>query len=334
MKNKREYSLTAKERKARRRAKDKETTGKPLSKAHSRADQEESMRLSQVRGKRSALILTSTVAFAVVLILIAMVVPVVLYLVNPYRNYNGVIARFNLSNGMTLEYVIDEDKYDTAATNFIFLAKNKYFNNTVFFDAQNGWLRFGGYEGQPSISVGNSSSHESTKHHSRNEKFCSDFSALPNASFTSVTNKFGYKLRADNSGTNSALLNQIGVLTYLYSDTTTEFQFAYKEQASNEIRNISSSGGSTTQILEPTMVGHALNEETIQNLVAISALATTQTKVSYGNAWLPPTPDIYIRTVKVYNLNSSKWKKFNFISYMNGNDSDGRTRLSGWTGLA
>lgn len=333
MKNKREYSLTAKERKARRRAKEKET-GKPISKTPGRADQEESMRLSQARGKRSALILSSTVAFAVVLILIAMIVPVVLYLVNPYRNYNGVIARFNLSNGMTLEYVIDEDKYDTAATNFIFLAKNKYFNNTVFFDAQNGWLRFGGYEGQPSISVGNSSSHESTKHHSRNEKFCSDFSALPSKSFTSVTNKFGYKLRADNSGTNSALLNQIGVLTYLYSDTTTEFQFAYKEQASNEIRNISSSGGSTTQVLEPTMVGHALNEETIQNLIAISALAATQTKVSYGNAWLPPTPDIYIRTVKVYNLNSSKWKKFDFISYMNGTDSDGRTRLSGWTGLA
>lgn len=284
---------------------------------------------SQKRSRRSAIIVGACLCAAIVLVLIALIVPVAAHIINPYRGYKDVIARFNLSNGMVLEYVIDEKDYDTAATNFIFLAKNGYFDNTVFFDAQKGWLRFGGYEQQPYSSVNSSLDYNLTYHHAHNASYCSKFSALPNDRFEKNVNKFGYNLYADSNGEKTALLEQIGVLAYLYSDSSTEFQFSYTEQANNQITSISSDGVLSTHILEPTMVGHALNEKTIENIIAISELAQKNTGVSSGYVWYPPTPNIYISSVKVYNLDNKKWRNFDFIDYMS---EEGTTRLRGWTG--
>lgn len=281
---------------------------------------------NQVKSKRSAAVIGAVIAVSVVLILCGLLIPVLAYTANPYRRYDDVIARFKLSNGMELEYVIYEKQYDTAATNFIFLAKNGYFDNTVFYDAQEGWVRFGGYESQPSSGDGQK------HHHSDNEEYCASFDALPSDKFDKVINKFGYRLRADNGGENAALLDDIGVLTYLYSDTNTEFQLSYKEQATDNITVLSADGSRSSGSLKSTMVGRALNDETIDNLVEISKLASVNTSITYGYLWMPPTPDIRIKSVKVYNLDKEKWKKFDFIEYMSGDDGAGRKRLVGWTG--
>ncbi len=331
MKEKRTYSLTAKERKARRRAAEEKAAKKDVGAAHekakaandnnadivknTRAEQEQAMLASQSGSRKTAVMVGAIACVAILLILAALIVPVVAYMKNPYSNYKSVIARFDLSNGMKLEFVIEEDEYDTAATNFIFLAKNKYFDNTVFYDAQNGWLRFGGYEQQPAGST--------THHHEQNTGYCENFSALPTSSFSNPRSKFGYKLNADSNGTTPELLNDIGVLAFLYSDTSTEFQFSYQEQAVNTVPYVE--GGQGT--LEPTMVGHALNDETVNNLIAISKTAEVNTRMSSGFRWMPPTPDIYIDSVKVYNLDKTKWKDFDFISYVGKND-----RLNRWTG--
>lgn len=331
MKEKRTYSLTAKERKERRAAEAQKKNGKTVRTGTDAPSAEAAMLASQKRSKRTAATVGAVLCVAVVLILAALIVPVIAYVVNPYSGYKDVIARFKLSNGMTLEYVIDEKQYDIAATNFIFLAKNGYFDNTVFYDASNGWLRFGGYEGVPNASAGLSSNYELTRHHADNKDFCTKFTAIPNKPFEkNIRDKFGYRFRADNGGTNVQLLNQAGILTYLYSDTSTEFQFSWKEQPTNEMRK--AEGG--YDVLEPTMVGHALDEKTIENVVAIAETAVVNEKITSGYKWATPSPTIYIRKVDVYNLNRSKWRGFDFIEYADGKDESGRNRLSQWIGRA
>lgn len=331
MKEKRKYSLTAKERKALRREqeKKKDTTVSTTDVA-ARENAEQAMVAAQKSNKRSAALIFAIVAISVVLILTAVLTPVIAFVVNPYRGMDIVVARFKLSNGMTLEYEIQESEYDIAATNFIFLAKNGYFDNTVFYDAQNGWLRFGGYEAQPSSNY-TSSDFNRTKHHKDNADYCQNFAPLDNKRFERVTYKFGYRLRADRNGTDAKLLEQEGVLAFLYSDTATEFQMSYMPQATNLINNLGSNGNVTTNELNPTMVGKALNDETLENIKAISAMAKLNENMTSGYMWRPPTPDIMIESVKVFNLDGAKWDKFDFIEYVREDTEDGR-RLSQWIG--
>ena len=302
------------------------------------------MASSQKRSKQSAIIIGAVVAVAIVMIIIAAIAPVIMYVVNPYRGYKHVIARFELSNEMVLEYVIEEDQYDIAATNFIFLAKNGYFDNTVLFDAgdpsrdTDGWMRFGGYESQPTVWEYSSTQYSSTKHHAQNKTFCENFDAIPNRWFPdNVCNKFGYDLNADSNGTSKERLDDIGVLAFLYSDTSTEFQMSYKDQPSNDVSVMNNSSSGTTYTireLKATMVGYALNDDTVKNLQTLAATAksTEQAITTSGVVWCPPDPVVSIRSVKVYNLDGKKWNNFDFISYMTDPKSDGSTRYRGWTG--
>lgn len=330
--------MTAKERKALNAAE----KGKGKSRKtdnNGQLTQEQEMIASQKRSKQNAVTVGAVLCVAVALIIAGLIAPVIAYGVNPYRDYDYVIARFNLSNGMVLEYVIEENEYDIAATNFIFLAKNKYFDNTVLFDAgsedQNtdGWVRFGGYEQQPSVWENSSSDHKSTHHHSQNKTFCSEFKALPNSSFKNVCDKFGYDLYADKNGENPDRLDDIGVLAYMYSDTSTEFQMSYKELPSTQIAVMNGDGGVTMRDMKATMVGYALNDNTVENLKRIAATAKRNTSISIGALWYPPSPTIYIKSVKVYNLDSAKWRDFDFIDYMSKSNENG-PRLRSWTGRA
>lgn len=344
MKDKRTYSLTSKERKKMRMAEQQKQNRKTTFTAgDGTTAEEQAMVVSQKRSKRTAIIIGTAIALAVLLIAVAVIVPVIMFAVNPYRGYGHVVARFELSNEMVLEYVIEEDEYDIAATNFIFLAKNGYFDNTVLFDAgdpsrdTDGWVRFGGYEKQPNVWEGGSSSYDNTKHHAQNERYCRDFNAISNKWFDNVCNKFGYDLNADAKGTNVERLDDIGVLAYLYNDTSTEFQMSYKEQPSNDVSVINNTADGTTYTvreLKPTMVGYALNDDTVKNLkkIAATAVPTDKAKVTTGVVWCPPDPAIYIRRVKIYNLDGKKWNDFDFVSYMTDRKPDGSTRYRGWTG--
>lgn len=329
MKQKRNYSLTAKERKQKRMAEQNKKSGRnsdtapaPRVTTAPKISAEAEMAMSQQRSKRTAIIVGCVIAVAILMIIVALIAPVIMFIVNPYRGYDDVIARFKLSNGMTLEYVIDEDEYDTAATNFIFLAKNKYFNNTVFYDAQGGWLRFGGYVDQPKSN--DSSTFERTNHRSDSLDYCKSFSALPNNRFQRVIDKFGYELRVSSDDTKDSLVKQLGALTYR-TQTATEYQFYYGdygETVPNDINN-----------LKCAMVGHALNNQTIKNIQAIRTTAALNNNLSSTNyLWKPPTPNIKIESVEVYNLNGSKWDNFDFLKYLSGKDKDGNTRYSNWTG--
>ncbi|MDE7107037.1 MAG: peptidylprolyl isomerase [Clostridiales bacterium] len=328
MKQKRNYSLTAKERKQKRMAEQnkkadgKSYVSKPKVEQKSAAPElsaEAQMAVSQKRAKRSNIIVSCVVGVAILLIIVALIAPVIMYVVNPYRGYDGVIAKFTLSNGMELEYVIEEDKYDTAATNFIFLATNKYFDNTVFYDAQGGWLRFGGYVDQPLSN--NTSDYTRSNHRGDDENYCEKFAALPSSRFERPTYKFGYRLNLPSASTNENLVKQLGALTFK-TDSSTEFQFYYGDFTETVPNNFSN--------IKCAMVGHALNEKTIENIQSIRTTAALNSHISDGYLWKPPTPNIKIESVKVYNLDSSKWANFDFLEYLSGKDSDNQNRYSTW----
>ena len=330
MKQKRNYSLTAKERKQKRMAEqNKKAVRQTVVKEPEKEDApvlspEAQMAQSQKRAKRSAIIIGCVIFVAIVLIIVALIAPVVMFAVNPYRGYDDVIARFKLSNGMELEYVIDEDDYDTAATNFIFLANNKFFDNTVFYDAQGGWLRFGGYVNQPTSS--SSTSFERSNHRIHSTDYLKKFSALPNNRFNNLTDKFGYRLRVDAKKPTDSVVRQLGALTFR-TDTSTEFQFFYGDYAETVPNNINS--------IECAMVGHALNQQTIKNIQAIRTTAALNSFLGTdGYMWKPPTPNIKIESVRVYNLDNSKWADFDFLKYLSGNDSSGNRRYTQWYGMA
>lgn len=305
-----------------------------ISPAQSAVSEEEQMVATQKRSKRSTLYLCIAIAVSVVLVLVAVLIPVITHVVNPYRGYKKVIARFKLSNGMKLEYVIDEQKYDTAATNFIFLAENGFFDDTVFYDAQGGWLRFGGFDNQPKTGSTSVSEYARTSHRGDSVDYCSKFDALPNSYFEKdihgnvrVTYKFGYRLRADSNGSDKNVISQLGALTFRYNDTATEFQFYYGDRAETVPNDISQ--------IPSTMVGYPLNDETTENIQKIaSANPTTNPNITSGYVWKPPTPDIRIKSVDVFNLDGKKWDKFNFMEYMSANNSAGLRRYSSWVGKA
>ena len=128
----------------------------------------------------------------------------------------------------------------------------------------------------------------------------------------------------------------MGSLTFLYNDTSTEFQMTYDDMAVDTMDRRESGGGTSTSTLKPTMVGYALDGPdgaTVKNLIEISKKAAATSTVTYGYMWKPPTPTIYINSVKVYNLDSSKWRDFNFIDYMMGTTPSGSRRTQYYTGL-
>lgn len=324
------YSLTARERKEKRRAEQEKKRDKNLSKRTEKEDAfvvvERDFAKTQKLCKNNAIIVFVSVILAIVLFSTAVLVPLILYKVNPYIDMKNPVAVFRLSNGMELEFEIDETNYVIGATNFIFLARNGFFDGTIFFDAQDSWVRFGGYE---SVSSDRTDSVE----------YCNSFKAIPISLFgddnPSALNKFGYGLKSDNGsnnsggndGTNTNLLSDIGVLAFLYSDSATDFQICAGDGGhSNVVQTVS--GG--TQTFEPSMIGRALDDTTIENIKSIYGTAADTSPVTTGVKWLPPTPNIRINKVTVYNLDNSKWRNFDFYDYMNRKNSYVRS----WTGVA
>lgn len=317
MAKKRSYSKTASERKASRV---KQVPAAEEERESTFTEREESACAVKKANKRSAAIIFVAVILAVVLFSVAVILPVALYLYNPYSNGKNPVARFELSNGMTLEYEIYEDAYEIAATNFIFLAINGYFNNTVIFDAQDGYVRFGGFE-------------TTTTHRSDNEAYCRAFKAISSDEVEKPTDKFGYKMYNDNgsrnegglNGTDSNMLKSDDILTFLYNDFSTEFQFSVEKNHTDRVQIASTSSTTSYQTLEPTMLGRALNDKTKENVKEIYALRENNSSVTSGLMWTPPIPTITINRVRVFNLDGKKWNNFNFIE-------DTKNYRSGWTG--
>lgn len=232
---------------------------------------------------------TAVILAAVLLITAAILIPVLLNTVYRYRGINNPVARIELSTGQVIECEIFEDTCPIAATNFIFLAQIGYFDNTIIFDNQNNWVRFGGFE-------------DENKYRPKNKTFTDTVTTNPNY----PDSKFGYRLNADSSQ-ESKMYTQKGILAFLYSDTATEFQIAATDGARLDIQS-----SSYNKEYKVSACGRIFDEsmEIIENIAKME-----RNESSPHTVWKAPLPKITIKKVKMYNLDKKKWKDFDFYHY-------------------
>lgn len=274
---KQKYSLTAKERKELRSISEKKNVqGTSEEIITDVADGTEDAAVSVAPRKpykRWMVIVAMTLGLA--LVLIAVILP---FTCSPYRYVENPVAKIQLSNGMTLEFEIFEDTCPIAATNFIFLAKNKFFNNTIIFDIQQGWVRFGNRKTMTSLV-------------SADEEYCAKLKGFEKEH---QDNKFGYRLQPDTSA-DAKRINEEGMLTFNYKLSSNEFFIS-------SMLNCQTNLGGTDYT--PTAFGRYLNDETLANIKAIAEMPLDEN--SPNTTWVGPQTTVMIKSVKLYNLDGKK----------------------------
>ncbi len=237
----------------------------------------------------------------VVIIVVGIVIPIVLN--DEYTTEEGVNphAVIKLSNGMTLEYEIYEQACPNAATNFIYLAEIGYFDGTVIFDAQSGFVRFGGW--QDNYEHRGDSNEAFLKKTQRSDKY--------------VNNKFGYRLYKDSA--KSDLLSTVGALSFCHARSATEFQITASSNYSTTIEG----GG----VWEASPFAMASSDATIDNVIKIYNLTKddgTNFQHPYYVAPIDKDGLIKIKSVEITKKLKSKWKKFDFEAWAKEENVSGR----------
>lgn len=260
-----------------------------------------------VKKKKTKNLVIAVIACFLGLCIIATGIILPFVLNDEYTNEKGVnpYAVMKLSNGMTINYEIWENECPIAATNFIYLAEIGYFDGTIIFDSQNGWVRFGGWQ-DDSLHRGDD-----------NKEFLAKITDRKYGDSDYTNNKFGYRLKEDTARSN--YYDTVGVLSFCYERSATEFQVAASSDLSLTIPN------DDNQDWKVAPFGMAADSESIANIVAIAALNRDETgekfKHDYYRAPLDEDGLIKIESVKVTKKNADKWKKFSFMDYVKGEDS-------------
>ncbi|MBQ7224082.1 MAG: peptidylprolyl isomerase [Clostridia bacterium] len=233
--------------------------------------------------------------------------------VNPY-------AVMKLSNGMTINYEIFEDECPVAATNFIYLANIGYFDGTVLFDSQGGWVRFGGWQA------------DGVHRGDANKSFTDKITLSAPTGKTSAyyaNNKFGYRLKQDTAKDylrkNKDGIATIGALCFAYERSATEFQIVASENPMATIEN----GGEWK--VAPFAL--ASDDQSLNNIKALANLTRddgTRFNHNYYRAPLDGNGLITIKSIRVRQKNETKWKSFDFVSWFK-NDASSSSRLKSWT---
>lgn len=304
---KRQYSLTAKERKELR---NKETAKNKRNIDTTPIDGDDAAVSSETKDKKKFLfwVIPVSVIAAALIIAASILLPMSCSNYNLiYKDIKNPVARMELSNGMVLEFELYEDDCPAAATNFIYLANNKFFDDTIIFDNQQGWVRFGDYVTMTKLK---------STYNKENKKY---LDSLPGIYENHATNPLGYRLKADKSD-DAKRINEEGMLTFDYRNSSCRFFISSRKDCQTWL------GGTN---YTPTVVGRYLNDTTLSHIKAIADMENDED--SPNNVWRNPLPIITVKKVRVYNLNKEKWKNFHFEDYMEDKAGGGANDMtSGW----
>ena len=220
-------------------------------------------------------------------------------------------AIMKLSNGMEIRYEIWEKDCPIAATNFIYLANIGYFDGTIIYDASEDFVRFGGWQADG-------------LHRGDSNTAFTDKITLPVASDDKNynSNKFGYRLKEDTA--HSGQKDDIGVLSFAYNRSATEFQISAKSNPSHAF-----DGGQW----EIAPFGMVADSKSLNNIIALSQLDTHGSYSPTGHSFKAPAIGeslITITSVKVYKKYKAKWSNFSFIEYYK-NGSTASESLQSWS---
>lgn len=260
-------------------------------------------------GKKKLIMLISAL-LGVIVLTAGIVLPILLddewtddETVNPY-------AVVKLSNGMELTFDIWEKECPIAATNFIYLAEEGYFDGTVVFDNTGGWVRFGGW-----LTNG-------THRGDDEQAFLDKYDDRKGDDYDYSLNKFGYRLKSDSA--RSSEYSTKGVLSFCYERSATEFQIA----ASNSVSlTVDGDDGGEWKVSPFGMA----SSETIKKLEELSALSSddgSRFSHAYFRAPLDDNSLITIKSVSVRRKYEPKWSNFDFMDYFKtGADASKRLRI-------
>lgn len=252
------------------------------------------------------IVIIVAVMLSVALIITGIVLPFALS--DEYVSEEGVnpYAVMKLSNGMTINYEIWEQDCPKTATNFIYLAEIGYFDGTVIFDRQNGYVRFGGWQ-------------ENSEHRGdSNTEFLNKITDRVYKDRDYSGNKFGYRI--SNESKRSSYANTVGALAFCYERSATEFQFVSSENTSLTLAGDSDNNGWKSSVF-----GMASDDKSIANIKAIAALPMDESGEKFNHPYFKAPLDkdglIKIESIKVRKKLDTKWKKFDFMEFARGDNA-------------
>lgn len=314
MNKKKYYSLTANERKELRAAEQEK-----LNKKLGLVPATDAVAVAKKHPKQLWILITS-ITIGVLLIVTAIILPIMLL----SNNSKYPVVTFYLSNGSKIDFEVWENSCPISATNFIYLAKIGYFDNTIIYDAQNNFTRFGSI-----TEYGKTAK-------SKDKMFLDTVTGfgLDDLAKTykenAVKNMFGYRLKPDYNSTDIARSGQRGVLSYVYKNSG-EFliNICPEGETNTSFRSQNDYGNSPIESLDIRAFGQLRDEKSLKVMEDIYALE--KNRDPGVNYYVATTPTIKITKTKVSNIDNKKWKNFNFVKFMNTAYNDGAA-WSSWSG--
>ncbi|MCL2798027.1 MAG: peptidylprolyl isomerase [Firmicutes bacterium] len=285
--------------------------------------------------RRNVYLIIIAAVLAAVLITFAILIPTVFMRNARYAAYDNSVAVIHLSTGDKIELEIFEKEVPLAATNFLYLARNGFFDGVIVFDTTNKYVRFGQYEDV---------SFETGTHRATNTVFTDKLTdiTIPSGSTTQANgSKLAYRIGKDftSADPNSPkLVDQSavrGFLSQTYSISGVDFQFC---TASNEQQNVlNRKPGDTraTRNMTGYAFGRCINQSSLEALDKIAAMEQMQKPGEYAvhKFWNPPQyakdpkknsdvlTAVTIKKVEIVKWHDhwNKWRNFNWDDYFNKN---------------
>ena len=304
------YSLTAKQRKEQRLDAQEKEVNESESALTDGAEQSAEAVAAEVAPKKTVFGIGITrfvglcvsLLFAVALIVVAVLLPTVIVPRATYSKVSNPVAVIYLSNGQQLEFEIYEDEVPIASTNFLYLAKNGYFNGSIIFDRQNYYIRFGGFY---DIEY---------NHRETDEVFSAKFTDITSPS---GKHKFQYRLQADTHSL-AKFEKEAGYMSFMRTSSSTEFQICVESGHRLHVGN-----GTNDRDLDGISFARCLNQDVLDKLVKL--YDNMSTVIEHKSYWKRPDPVVKIKKIKLYNMKKEKWKDFKFDDFFDG-------KISSWTG--
>lgn len=314
---KQEYSLTARERKELRR---KQSGSAQPVQPEITEQPEGGEAVKNKMDSKTLWISVSAIVLALVLILTAVILLVIVPQNSKYPRVTFDLVDSNNNRIGSITMVVYEDEAPIAATNFLFLAKIGFFNDTIIYDVQSErqFMRFGAYEGYGT----NQTKYKNADFIAEiDQKIFNVVNADPDFAHTSAaqSNKFGYRLKKDkNAGT------RYGDEAYMVSFRNSEAaDFVINTLASN--RDFKVNGSDISTYLVPFgKFEDEKSQEIIDSIMQMEKNLHTGLSDVVGT-----TPQVKISKTTLSNMNKKKWKNFEFITYMS-TAYDGSTAISAW----
>ncbi|MDR2201341.1 MAG: peptidylprolyl isomerase [Clostridiales bacterium] len=262
-------------------------------------------------------IMAGAVLLALVLILFGILLPTVIIPRAVYGNVANPVAVITLSTGDELEFEIFETETPIAATNFIYYARKGFFDDSIIFDRQGSFFRFGQYTGE---SDGKSVSKLFAENNT--PKFNKKFKDMRNGPDNggNFDDKFDYILKSDTtSGTRAGNFSESGYISLMTNLGSVDYQIcAHTDEALPEVQNENNTKPTT---VSPSACGKYLNPGTLGKIQKLYARMESTHTVGKEINWRRPDEVIRIKKIKLYNLDKNVWKNFDMNAFIRENNN-------------